>query len=102
MKQTSIGVKTAVKKRQMKEVKSQYGIHLDVRGLMMPRSCSEDAFDWLPGLGVLLRTAIPAPLQYPSRGGGFDFASGLIQMFYGFGVVSKAAGLVKLLKGVAA
>ena len=74
-----------------------------LRGLTMPRSCSEDAFDWLPlGLGVLLRTAIPPPLQYPSRGGGFDFASGLIQMFYGFGIVSKAAGLVKLLKGVAA
>ena len=40
MRRASMGVKTAVKARQMKEVRSQYGIQLLVRGLMMPRSCS--------------------------------------------------------------
>ena len=39
-----------------------------LRGLTMPRSVSEDAFDFFPfGIGVLFRTAIPPPLQARAR-----------------------------------
>jgi len=73
-----------------------------LRGLTTPRAVCDDALEWLPfGLGALLRTAIPPPLQYPSRGGGFDFASGLIELFYGEGVSLKLRGVAKLIGAAA-
>ena len=73
-----------------------------LRGLTTLRAVCNDALEWLPfGLGALLRTAIPPPLQYPSRGGGFDFASGLIELFYGEGVSLKLRGVAKLIGAAA-
>ncbi|KAJ1456727.1 putative aldehyde dehydrogenase [Pelagophyceae sp. CCMP2097] len=61
-----------------------------LRGLCCVRSCCVDRF---PGL----RTAIPAPMQYPSKGKGHVFAQGVVELFYAHGLANKALGLKKLL-----
>lgn len=64
-----------------------------LRGLCVARSVSVDMIPFL-------RSSIPAPLQYPSNGVGFDFAKGLIRTFYGYGLFERAQGVMGLLKAV--
>jgi len=61
-----------------------------LRGLCVVRAESHDRISWL-------RSSIPAPLQYPSTGGGFDFARGLIRTFYGYGISQRISGVTSLL-----
>ena len=48
-----------------------------------------------------IRTTIPPPLQYPSKGNGQAFAMSLIQLFYGYGLAQKAMGVVNIIKASA-
>ena len=64
-----------------------------LRGLCLARSVCVDRF-------AALKTAIPPPLHYPSKGKGHVFAHGLVQMFYGDGLLDKAKGILKLLKAL--
>mmetsp|Transcript_35117 Transcript_35117/g.108797 ORF Transcript_35117/g.108797 Transcript_35117/m.108797 type:complete len:598 (-) Transcript_35117:64-1857(-) len=62
-----------------------------LRGLCLARSCCADRVG-------LLRTSIPGPIQYPSKGKGHVFAMGLVELFYGNGLLGKIAGIFKLIK----
>ncbi len=61
-----------------------------LRGLCVLRSVCDDRFGFL-------RASIPAPLQYPSSGSGFQFATSLIKTFYGYGLKQKLSGVIGLL-----
>jgi acyl-CoA reductase-like NAD-dependent aldehyde dehydrogenase len=67
-----------------------------LRGLCLLRSVCEDNFS-----GILPRTSIPPPLQYPSTGRGAMFSSALVRMFYGHGPLQKLLGVVDIVKAVA-
>ena len=64
-----------------------------LRGLCNVRSICDDKF-------AALRTAIPPPMQYPSKGKGHVFAQGVVEMFYGYGLLGKAQGLLKLIRSL--
>ena len=64
-----------------------------LRGLCLTRSVCVDR------LGPM-RTSIPPPIQYPSKGKGHVFAMGLVELFYGNGLLGKLKGVVKLLKAL--
>ena len=64
-----------------------------LRGLCLTRSVCEDRIPFV-------RTTLPGPLQYPSKGTGVSFASGLIQMVYGYGITQRLSGLGKLMRAV--
>jgi len=64
-----------------------------LRGLCLARAVCVDRF-------AFLKTAIPAPLHYPSTGKGHVFAMGLVEMFYGESLLTKARGVLKLLRAL--
>ena len=64
-----------------------------LRGLCHIRSVAEDRISFM-------RTKIPPPIKYPASGAGDEFGAGLVQMTYGYGVVAKVRGLVRLLRAM--
>ena len=64
-----------------------------LRGLCVLRSICDDRFSFL-------RASIPGPLQYPSCGSGFQFATSLVRTFYGYGLTQKVSGVFGLLKSL--
>mmetsp|Transcript_22471 Transcript_22471/g.67436 ORF Transcript_22471/g.67436 Transcript_22471/m.67436 type:complete len:599 (+) Transcript_22471:233-2029(+) len=64
-----------------------------LRGLCLARACCEDRLGFM-------RTSIPPPLHYPAKGKGFQFAQGLVELFYGAGALGKLRGVLKLLKAL--
>jgi len=64
-----------------------------LRGLCVLRSICDDRISFL-------RASIPAPLQYPSCGSGFQFATSLVRTFYGYGIIQRVSGVIGLLKSL--
>ena len=64
-----------------------------LRGLCLTRSVCVDRL-------AFMRTSIPPPIQYPSKGKGHVFAMGLVELFYGNGLFGKINGIIKLLKAM--
>lgn len=62
-----------------------------LRGLCMIRSVCEDRFP-------AIRNSIPPPMEYPATGIGPEFASGLINMFYGTSLMENLKGIYLLIK----
>mmetsp|Transcript_1391 Transcript_1391/g.4752 ORF Transcript_1391/g.4752 Transcript_1391/m.4752 type:complete len:614 (-) Transcript_1391:272-2113(-) len=66
-----------------------------LRGLCNVRSVCEDKFP------TLLRTAIPGPIQYPcaatKKHKPHIFAQGIVQLFYGDGIIDKLRGIAKII-----
>lgn len=62
-----------------------------LRGMCAVRSVCVDKFSFL-------RTSIPAPMQYPSKGKGHLFAMAVVELFYSFSLVDKIGAIFKLIK----
>merc|ERR1712046_497057 len=60
-----------------------------LRGLCNIRSICEDRIDFI-------RNAIPPPMHYPATGVGFEFASGLLKMFYSTSLIGNMVGMGEL------
>eukprot|EP00050_Salpingoeca_kvevrii_P014418 m.35957 g.35957 ORF g.35957 m.35957 type:complete len:608 (+) comp5753_c0_seq1:41-1864(+) len=60
-----------------------------LRGCCVPKAVTSDR---IPGI----RTSIPPPLQYPIKESGFRFCKGLIDLFYGDGIVARVKGAISL------
>ena len=76
---------------------SGYGRFAGVEGLRdccVVKSVAEDTFP------AIMDTRIPPFMQYPVPPSGFSFATSLIKMFYGVGIMQKIRGLASLLEVV--
>jgi acyl-CoA reductase-like NAD-dependent aldehyde dehydrogenase len=63
-----------------------------LRGLCNIRSICEDRVGFI-------RNAIPPPMHYPATGNGFNFASGLLNMFYSTSLLGNLKGVYMLMGG---
>lgn len=61
-----------------------------LRGLCNIRSICEDRISFI-------RNAIPPPMHYPATGVGFQFASGLLRMFYSTSLLGNLRGILDLM-----
>ena len=61
-----------------------------LRGLCNTRSICEDKVGFI-------RNAIPPPMHYPATGVGFQFASGLLKMFYSTSLLGNLRGVIDLI-----
>ena len=64
-----------------------------LRGMCYTKAVCEDKIPFIV-------TTVPPALQYPVKGNSFAVVCGIVQFFYGLGIWSSLAGLVKLLKAL--